>query len=134
MAGRPKSSFSDEQVQEMSEHALAGCQNNTISTLMDIPKSTLIRHFGKLLTKKRAERKSNLRCIQTLLAASNPAMAIFLGKNELEQVDKQEIRTEAVDSKPKSEQQLEAAKAGARAFNEAMSKTNIIPIKEAKNG
>jgi len=91
---RPKRVFTDEEVQQMEEYALDGCQNNTIATIMDIANSTLIRRFGKLLTKKRCERKQRLRLIQTNLALSNPAMAIFLGKNELGQVDKQTIRTE----------------------------------------
>ena len=96
MAGRPKNSFSDEQIQQMEEYALDGCQNNTIATLMDIADSTLIRHFGKLLTKKRCKRKQRLRLIQTNLALSNTAMAIFLGKNELGQTDTQTIKVEPV--------------------------------------
>lgn len=91
---RPKRVFSDEEIQQMEEYALDGCQNNTISTLMEIPNNTLIRRFGKRLTKKRCERKQRLRLIQTNLALSNPAMAIFLGKNELGQVDKQTIINE----------------------------------------
>jgi hypothetical protein len=90
---RPKKVFTEEEIQQMEEYALDGCQNNTISTLMDIANNTLIRRFGKRLTKKRCERKQRLRLIQTNLALSNPAMAIFLGKNELGQVDKQVIET-----------------------------------------
>lgn len=89
--GRPKRNFTDEQVAEMEKYAFAGCQNNTIATLMDIPMNTLLAHFGKLLTKKRCERKYELRAAQNKLAASNVAMAIFLGKNELDQADKQEL-------------------------------------------
>ena len=95
---RPKREFTDEQIQEMEEYALNGGQNGTIATAMAIPLTTLIRRFGKLLTKKRAERKLKLRTTQTALATSNPAMAIFLGKNELNQTDKQII--EQVESKP----------------------------------
>lgn len=74
--------------------AFNGCQNNTIATLMDIPINTLIRHFGKLLTKKRAERKNALREAQTQKAikTKDTAMLCFLGKNELDQTDKQEIK------------------------------------------
>lgn len=91
---RPKRVFTDEEIEQMERHALNGGQNGTIATAMDIPFNTLKRRFGKRLSKKRAERKLLLRLRQTLLAVSNPAMAIFLGKNELNQVDKQEIRTE----------------------------------------
>ncbi len=88
---RPKRVFTDEDEQKMYEYALSGCQNGTISTLMCIPLSTLVRRFGGLLREKRAERKYNLRKAQTDLSISNPAMAIFLGKNELDQKDKKEI-------------------------------------------
>lgn len=42
-------------------------------------------------SKKRAERKVWLRKIQDRQAKSFPAMSIFLGKNELEQTDKQDV-------------------------------------------
>lgn len=91
---RPKRVFTDEDEQKMFDYALAGCQNGTIATLMCIPLTTLIRRFGSLLREKRAERKFNIRNNQTNLSEHNPAMAIFLGKNELEQVDKVEVLTE----------------------------------------
>ncbi len=89
--GRPERKFTKEQIAEMEKYALAGCQNTTIANLMDIPKETLSRRFGTLLTKRRCERKYILRVAQNKLAGDgNPAMLIFLGKNELEQADKQE--------------------------------------------
>ncbi len=115
MAGRPKSTFSDEQIQEMSDYALNGCQNNTIATIMDIPMTSLKRHFGKLLTKKRCERKFKLREAQTKLVKNNPAMAIFLGKNELNQTDKQVIETKTT-IKEYTEAELEAGRAAARVY------------------
>ena len=76
----------------MNQLALNGCQNNTIACIMDIPHETLVRCFGKYLTKKRCERKNNLRKLQMQAARKlNPALLIFLGKNELEQADKQEV-------------------------------------------
>lgn len=88
---RPKREFSDEQINEMQNYAFNGCQNNTIATLMDIPIETLVRRFGKLLTKKRAERKWALRMAQTSKAidSKDTGMLCFLGKNELGQTDKQ---------------------------------------------
>jgi len=91
---RPKRVFSDELVQQIGEYALDGCQNNTIATILNVPLTTLKRRFGKLMTKKRCERRQQLRLNQTNLSKSNPAMAIFLGKNELGQVDKQVLKTE----------------------------------------
>ncbi|KKM80201.1 hypothetical protein LCGC14_1342150 [marine sediment metagenome] len=92
---RPKRQFTDEDEQQMYKYALAGCQNGTIAKLMCIATSTLVRRYGALLMEKRAERKYNIRNNQTNLSEHNPAMAIFLGKNELEQVDKQVITTNA---------------------------------------
>ena len=88
---RPKRQFTDKDEQQMYDYALAGCQNGTIARLMCISLTTLIRRYGTLLSEKRAERKFVLRNDQTKLAKTFPAMAIFLGKNELGQVDKQVI-------------------------------------------
>lgn len=91
--GRPLREFTDEQINQMQDYALAGCQNNTIATIMDIPIETLTRRFGKILTKKRAERKYNIRQAQSdkALISKDTGMLCFLGKNELGQTDKQEI-------------------------------------------
>jgi hypothetical protein len=88
---RPKRQFNEEIIQRIEEMALNGCQNGTISNVLNIPNTTLVRRFGKLLTKKRCERKELIRKNQTVLSKNNPAMAIFLGKNELGQTDRQEI-------------------------------------------
>ncbi|HDY88651.1 MAG TPA: hypothetical protein ENH82_11155 [bacterium] len=90
---RPKRQFTDEDEQQMYDYALSGCQNGTIAKLMCIAETTLTRRFGAVLKEKRAERKYNLRKNQTDQSVHNPAMAIFLGKNELGQVDKQVITT-----------------------------------------
>ena len=104
---RPKRQFTDEIVQRMEEMALNGCQNTTIAIALDVPKSTLVRRFGPRLRKKRCERKDLLRTNQTRLAKTFPAMAIFLGKNELGQVDKQvivdEIKQRELDEAQKAE-------------------------------
>jgi len=90
--GKPKRIFTNTQIAKMKSLALSGCQNNTIATIMDIPKTTLVSNFGQLLTKKRCERKYNLRKQQDKAAKKgNPALLIFLGKNELGQADKQDI-------------------------------------------
>ena len=112
---RPKRQFSDKQVQEMEGYALDGCQNNTIATILDIPMTTLKRRFGKLLTKKRCERKQILRHNQSSLAVNNPAMAIFLGKNELNQTDKQIIKTET-STPVLSEAQIKATADASRVY------------------
>jgi hypothetical protein len=90
--GRPKTVFTPAQIKKMNTLALNGCQNNTIATIMDIPHESIVRRFGKQLTKKRCERKNNLRKMQNAAAKKgNPALLIFLGKNELNQADKCEV-------------------------------------------
>ncbi len=77
---------------EVIKYALAGCYTKTISRLTGIPEETLRRRCGDLISKKRAERKYNLRVQQNDAAKKgNPALLIFLGKNELNQADKQEL-------------------------------------------
>lgn len=97
MAGRPKRVFTNEERARIEEMARNNCRDNTIATVLDIPINTLKRHFGKICTKKRQEFKAILRDNQSKLAKTNPAMAIFLGKNELDQVDRQEIRQETTE-------------------------------------
>lgn len=90
--GRPPHTFTDIQIKKMQRLALSGCQNCTIATIMDIPVQTLVDNFREILTKKRCERKYNLRKQQDAAAKKgNPALLIFLGKNELGQADKQDI-------------------------------------------
>ena len=89
---KPKK-YSAAVIKKMEDLAFSGCQNNTIATLLDIPMMMLQDRpeLLKLLTKKRCERKLWLRQTQDEHAESNHGMAIFLGKNELGQADKQEI-------------------------------------------
>lgn len=94
---RPKRVFSDEVIQNIAEYAQQGCQNKTIANILNIPLTTLKRRFGKLMMVKRSERRQILRQYQMNLAKTNPQMAIFLGKNELEQTDKQTINNESTD-------------------------------------
>lgn len=103
--------FNDKQIQEIEQLALNGCQNNTIANITGIALTTLKRRFGKILTKKRCERKNNLRTNQTNLAKTNPAMAIFLGKNELGQEDKQTVKTEATGPQMTEAEQKASEKA-----------------------
>jgi len=80
---------------EVIKYALAGCYDKTIARLTGIPESTLKRRCGALISKKRAERKYNIRKAQNdAIAQGNTALLIFLGKNELDQTDKQVITTE----------------------------------------
>ncbi len=92
-AGRPKRKFTKAQIKKIGDLAYQGCQTKTIETLTGIPENTLRAHFSDLLLKKRAERKVWLRSVQDYRAEhdKSSAIAIFLGKNELGQSDKQEV-------------------------------------------
>jgi len=91
-AGRKPHTYTEDQISQMSQLALNGCLNNTIANIMGIDGETLVRHFKELLTKKRCERKNNLRKMQMDTAKKgNPALLIFLGKNELDQRDKKDV-------------------------------------------
>ena len=94
MAGRPKRVFGVQEKQQIDQMALDNCHFETIAMALSIPVNTLKRHFGRLIRQKRAEGRTILRRNQCELAKSNPAMAIFLGKNELDQTDKQIIEHE----------------------------------------
>ena len=91
---RPKRKFSDEQIKQIEQYAYAGCQDGTIATLMDLPLMTLRDRFRNLMRKKRAERRFALRQAQLEKAvlSKDTGMLCFLGKNELEQSDRQDIK------------------------------------------
>ncbi len=90
-AGRPRRVFTDAQIKKMKGHALNGCQNSTIATLLGVPVQTLVDNYREVLAKKRAERKDNLRKYQNKAAKDGvPSMLVWLGKNDLGQVDKSE--------------------------------------------
>jgi len=91
MAGRPKYEFTDEQIVKAEELAFKGCQNRTIARILGCDDDTIKKYLSPQLDKKRAERKVWLREVQNIRAKEDKtgAVAIFLGKNELNQTDKQ---------------------------------------------
>ena len=88
---RPKRVFTEDEKAKIEEMALNNCHFETIAMALDIPVNTLKRHYGRFITQKRAEGRVRLRGYQTQMSKTAPAMAIFLGKNELGQSDKQEV-------------------------------------------
>ena len=121
MAGRPKRTFSDEQVQEIERLALMNCQNNTIAVALNIPLMTLKRYFGKKIIHWRAKYKTNLRENQSNLSKTSSEMAKFLGKNVFNQTDKQ-----VIENKPATQQlnetEVQAVKDLARQYNLKLAK------------
>ena len=95
MAGRGKKKIiSEKDMAKAEEYAFVGCKNNTICSLMGWGHNFIQDRpdIRKRLTKKRAERDHALRKSQTdkALVEKNPTMLIFLGKDELGQIDKQQ--------------------------------------------
>ena len=92
--GKPRKVIKPAEMKEAEEYALAGHKDGTICELMGWAPTWLFdrKDIRKKLTKKRAERKVWLRKIQDEQAKTVPAMAIFLGKNELGQADKSETK------------------------------------------
>lgn len=108
--GRPPKVFSGENLERIYEMARNGCHNNTIAKVIGCCQDTLEKYLLKELQKKRAEGKEELRGYQRTLSKTYPAMAIFRGKNELGQVDKQELHTSTDQSQALTEQQEADAK------------------------
>ena len=94
MAGRPKRVFTDEEKAKIEQYALNNCHLDTIALALGISKQTLIRHYGTYISQKRAQGRIILRDAQRKKAiiSKDTGMLIFLGKNELRQSDKQEIK------------------------------------------
>jgi len=84
------------QIKRAEGYALDGCQNNTICTLMGWDDNFIDQRpdIRKLLTKKRAERKLKLYKAQNskALTGNDTTMQIWLGKNVLDQADKNETK------------------------------------------
>lgn len=86
-AGRPHVKLDAKKIAKL---ALAGCKNSEIAFILGCDDETLTNNYSRILDKKRAERKAKLRTAQTLKAMmGDTTMLIWLGKQELEQTDKQ---------------------------------------------
>jgi DNA-binding CsgD family transcriptional regulator len=69
-------------------HARNGSPNSEIAAILGCSEATIRQRFSKALKKGRAERKALVRKLQLESAKKlNPALLIWLGKNELGQVD-----------------------------------------------
>lgn len=84
---RPKLAINE---REIENYAKLGATNREIARMMGCDEGTVRGRFSAILDKARALRKISLRQAQWKAAMKgNPAMLIFLGKNELKQSDKQ---------------------------------------------
>lgn len=85
----------------------------SVDTLERWTRRTYRRRFAEVFNEKRAGGKASLRRNQWKLSETNPTMAIWLGKQYLEQTDKQEQKVEIG-----SDGFLEALHATAESLNE----------------
>ena len=92
--GRPKVKFTKTQKAKIKQMALDNCHMDTIAQALNIPKQTLVDNFRTFIVQKRAEGRTMLRRAQRekALIGKDTGMLCFLGKNELGQSDKQEIK------------------------------------------
>jgi hypothetical protein len=94
--GRPKK---DIDVVQLEKLAALGCTTKEIAAFFEVSVDTIDRRFADKLAKGREMLKIKLRRIQMQIAErGSAAMAIFLGKNLLDQVDK--IEHSGDDSNP----------------------------------
>jgi len=97
--GRPKIKFTEVKWKEFEQLCSFQCTKIEIQEWFGITDKTLDRllkgkykkSFSDVFSQKRSKGKVSLRRKQWLLADTNAAVAIFLGKNYLGQADKQEI-------------------------------------------
>lgn len=90
--GRPKLEFTDDQICQILDLARKGCQVRTIASITGIEESTLRNRFSAEIKKQHALKKLDvINCQARLIDADNPTMAIWLGKQLLDQKDKQEV-------------------------------------------
>ena len=90
-SGRHRLKLDEEKIGQL---AFFGNPDAGIATILGVSPKTITNNYSNILAKKRAERRAALRAAQTKAALEgNIAMLIFLGKNELEQKDRQDVET-----------------------------------------
>ena len=86
--GRPRVEIDAEQVETLAEF---GCTILEIAKFCKCDESTIRKRFKAEVESGKQKQKIKLRQIQFKLAENSAAMAIFLGKNILNQTDRQSI-------------------------------------------
>ena len=95
---RPKVPLDEDAIAQM---ALDGAKNTDIADRLGVDEGTIRKGYSEILRKKRAERRMNLRRKQYEKAIrGDTVMLVWLGKNDLDQSDKQETKhSGSVDSR-----------------------------------
>ena len=89
VTGRPKHSFTDEQLEQLSRLASIQCTVKEIAFIMGCSTETINRHYKDAVESGRAQGKLALRRAQwrNAVEKDNVTMQIWLGKNILKQTD-----------------------------------------------
>lgn len=91
-AGRKPKQIDEAMAADM---AYRGANNAMIADRLGIEEATLLRHCAKLLRQRRIDRKLEiLDCQTAMLKAGNSTMAVWLGRNELDQSEERKITVE----------------------------------------
>ena len=91
VGGQPRH-WTKAEIKQIEDLAYKGCKTNTIATVLGVDYDILVRNHKERMAKKRCEGKIWLRERQLETAQKNPVMQIWLGKNTLDQSDKQETK------------------------------------------
>jgi len=89
--GRPPNEYTTKQLRRIEKMAMMQARDYTIAEAMGLEIMTFRKHFSKRCSQKRAEGKLILHTTQFKMARKQPVMAIWLGKQHLEQADKADI-------------------------------------------
>ena len=93
-AGRPPYKFTKKQMDKIAEMAFDQCHTHTIAQVIGVSDETITENLSKFLKSKRAEGRAALhhKQVQAALEGEN-TMLVWLGKNALDQTDRQQIDT-----------------------------------------
>lgn len=108
MSRGPAHDITEETTRLVEGMATVGGTNTEIAAFMDCNETQIRRNYKKVLAKARASMKTRLRQAQYKVAlGGNPTMLIWLGKQMLEQKDRQEITHKDLDTNEYTVAQLE---------------------------
>ena len=89
--GRPSKEYTPEQIAQIEEMAEIQCKDATIAEALGLDVKTFQKHNSKFTRQKRAQGKAVIYANQYEMAKKQPVMAIWLGKQHLEQTDRADI-------------------------------------------
>lgn len=95
--GRPRKEINEEQLAQL---AGLGCTLAEMASFFDCDVKTLTSNYSQVIKKGKDMGNISLRRDQRRLAKNSASMAIFLGKNTLDQRDRQELQHTGKDGGP----------------------------------